>query len=213
MDKIPNLKVDQKATGERMRNLCEKKNLNAADVQRYFGLDAPQAIYKWFRGETTPNIDNAVNYCRLVDVKIDDLLVIISEDKADEKAATGEANMSACEITEEISSGEMETANSADFEPATEECECSSAENAAITKHGATVGIDPVATGNRIKKLMSERDISVKHLQELFGFNHPQTIYAWRSGHSLPSLNRIVQLSSLLGTRISDILVTTDMCA
>ena len=42
--------------------------------------------------------------------------------------------------------------------------------------------IDMVATGKRIEMLRKAAGISVKDLQDVFGFTTPQAIYKWQSG-------------------------------
>ena len=42
------------------------------------------------------------------------------------------------------------------------------------------------ATGMNILRLRKSRGLSVKDLQEYFGFEAPQAIYKWQSGISLP---------------------------
>ena len=39
--------------------------------------------------------------------------------------------------------------------------------------------IDLVRTGQNITRLMKENNITVKDLQEIFGFEYPQAIYKW----------------------------------
>lgn len=62
-------------------------------------------------------------------------------------------------------------------------------------------------TGQHIKKLFSENGYTVKDIQNVMGFENPQSIYKWMSGASLPSLDNFVILSRLLHTSIEDILV------
>lgn len=42
--------------------------------------------------------------------------------------------------------------------------------------------IDMVATGNNITKLRKIAGLSVKDLQDIFGFATPQAIYKWQRG-------------------------------
>ena len=68
--------------------------------------------------------------------------------------------------------------------------------------------IDMVRTGANITALRKDRNISVKSLQELMGFNTPQAIFKWQRGDSLPSLDNLVILADLFGVSISEIVVT-----
>ena len=64
-----------------------------------------------------------------------------------------------------------------------------------------------VKTGNNIKSLLAQNNISVTQLQDILGFTSPQAIYKWFWGQSLPSIDNLVILSSILHVSIEDILV------
>ena len=70
--------------------------------------------------------------------------------------------------------------------------------------------IDPVATGENILRLRKERGLSVRDLQNFFGFEEPQAIYKWQYGKTLPSVDNLYALSSLLDVPMNDILVSTN---
>ena len=53
--------------------------------------------------------------------------------------------------------------------------------------------------------------MSVKDLQDVFGFTTPQAIYKWQHGTALPTIDNLVVLAAVLGVKIDDILVMTDM--
>ena len=62
-------------------------------------------------------------------------------------------------------------------------------------------------TGQNIEKLMIEKEISKKQLQNIFGFGTVGTIYSWCSGNKLPSIDNLVWLAEIFGTTIDKILV------
>lgn len=70
--------------------------------------------------------------------------------------------------------------------------------------------IDMVKTGQNINRLRKLAGVSVKDLQDVFGFATPQAIYKWQHGTALPTIDNLVVLAAVLGVRIDDILVTTD---
>ena len=70
--------------------------------------------------------------------------------------------------------------------------------------------IDMVRTGQNINRLRKSAGVSVKDLQEVFGFNSPQAIYKWQHGTTLPTIDNMVVLAKVLGVRIDEILVLTD---
>ena len=68
--------------------------------------------------------------------------------------------------------------------------------------------IDMVATGQNINRLRQQAGLSVRDLQNIFGFATPQAIYTWQHGVALPTVDNLVILASVLQVRIDDILVT-----
>lgn len=69
--------------------------------------------------------------------------------------------------------------------------------------------IDMAATGSVIKALHEQNGYSVQDVQEYFGFDQPQAIYKWQRGETLPTVDNLYALSTLLGAPIKDILVPT----
>ena len=67
--------------------------------------------------------------------------------------------------------------------------------------------IDMAATGRNIARLRIDAGITVKDLQDIFGFNTPQAIYKWQRGTALPTVDNLVALAAVFGVRIDDILV------
>lgn len=67
--------------------------------------------------------------------------------------------------------------------------------------------INMEATGNNIKCLREQAELSVKDLQDTFGFNSPQAIYKWQRGMALPTVDNLVILAMALGVTIDEIVV------
>ena len=70
--------------------------------------------------------------------------------------------------------------------------------------------IDMVKTGQNIMNLRIKAGLSVKELQDIFGFATPQAIYKWQHGAAMPTIDNLVVLATLLNVRIDDILVLTE---
>ena len=68
--------------------------------------------------------------------------------------------------------------------------------------------IDMAKTGQNILDLRKQAGLSVKDLQDAFGFATPQAIYKWQQGLALPTIDNLVVLAALLGVSINDIIVT-----
>ena len=71
--------------------------------------------------------------------------------------------------------------------------------------------IDMIGTGQNICRLRLEAGISVKDLQDIFGFSTPQAIYKWQHGTALPTIDNLIVLAAVLGVKVDDILVLNDM--
>lgn len=68
--------------------------------------------------------------------------------------------------------------------------------------------IDMVRTGQNISRLRKQAGLSVRDLQDVFGFATPQAIYKWQQGVALPTIDNLVVLAAVLQVRLDDILVT-----
>lgn len=67
--------------------------------------------------------------------------------------------------------------------------------------------IDMVKTGRKIMRLRKENGLTVKDLQNIFGFTTPQAIYKWQRGAVLPTVDNLVILANVFHVHIDEILV------
>ena len=70
--------------------------------------------------------------------------------------------------------------------------------------------IDMAGTGQNINRLRKNAGVTVKELQDVFGFTTPQAIYKWQQGTALPTIDNLVVLAAVLNVRIDEILVMAD---
>ena len=70
--------------------------------------------------------------------------------------------------------------------------------------------IDMTATGINITRMRINEGLTVKDLQDVFGFSTPQAIYKWQRGTALPTVDNLVVLATVFGVRIDDILIFQD---
>ena len=68
--------------------------------------------------------------------------------------------------------------------------------------------IDMIGTGQNIARLRKQAGLSVRDLQDVFGFATPQAIYKWQQGVALPTIDNLVVLAAVLQVCLDDILVT-----
>lgn len=71
--------------------------------------------------------------------------------------------------------------------------------------------IDLQATGNKIKELRKTNKYSIKDIQDVFGFEYPQAVYAWEQGKNVPTIDNLLILSKLFGVQIEQIVCVTNV--
>ena len=49
--------IDLAATGENIASLRKDRGMTVRDLQRWFGFEEPQAIYKWQKGKSLPTVE------------------------------------------------------------------------------------------------------------------------------------------------------------
>ena len=64
-----------------------------------------------------------------------------------------------------------------------------------------------IKTGQNIIRLRQQKGLSVKELQDIFGFATPQAIYKWQHGTAIPTVDNLVVLSAVFGVPLDDLLV------
>ena len=67
--------------------------------------------------------------------------------------------------------------------------------------------IDLAATGANISRLRIRAGLTVRDLQDVFGFGTPQAIYKWQRGAALPTVDNLAVLAAVFGVKIDDILI------
>ena len=67
--------------------------------------------------------------------------------------------------------------------------------------------IDMRKTGINISVLRKNAGLTVKDLQNIFGFGTPQAIYKWQHGSAIPTIDNLVILAAVLGVSMDEIIV------
>ena len=70
--------------------------------------------------------------------------------------------------------------------------------------------VDMTATGINITRMRINAGLTVKDVQDVFGFSTPQAIYKWQRGAALPTVDNLVVLAAIFGVKIDDILIFQD---
>ena len=82
--------IDLAATGENIRRLRIARGLTVRDLQKYFGFEEPQAIYKWQRGQSLPTVDNLYALGNLLGITMDEILVPVRNQLHTDREQQGE---------------------------------------------------------------------------------------------------------------------------
>lgn len=67
--------INMKATGIRLRQVMDRKNITVKDIQQYLNLSCVQSVYRWLGGHSMPTVDHLYALSELFQVPIDYLIV------------------------------------------------------------------------------------------------------------------------------------------
>lgn len=68
--------IDATATGKNIKAIMKAKGFKTTDIQDRCGFNTPQAIFKWFRGDAVPTIDNMIIIADMFGITIDQIVII-----------------------------------------------------------------------------------------------------------------------------------------
>lgn len=77
--KICNKTINMVETGKKLKAMAEERGLAAEDIRAGLNLASRQAVYRWYRGETIPSLENLRRLEDIFDVKSMDDLVVFSD--------------------------------------------------------------------------------------------------------------------------------------
>ena len=72
---------------------------------------------------------------------------------------------------------------------------------------------DIVASGERMKEIRKQRNISVKQVMEYMGFESTQAVYKWEAGKCYPQADNLVALAMLYNVSPMELLVEEDLAS
>ena len=73
--------ISPQATGRRINKLRKAMGLRTTDISDYLGFSEPQAVYKWFRGDSLPTLQNMFQLSQLLDLPIEDIICSVRADR------------------------------------------------------------------------------------------------------------------------------------
>jgi len=71
--------------------------------------------------------------------------------------------------------------------------------------------VDLQSTGKKIKELRKESGLSVRDIQDLFGFEYPQAVYAWEQGKNVPTIDNLLVLARLFQVSVEEIVISREV--
>ena len=66
--------IDLRSTGARINVLRRERGITVDELRVYLGMNNPNSIYKWFRGEVLPTLENMYALSVILEVPIDDII-------------------------------------------------------------------------------------------------------------------------------------------
>ena len=74
-------------------------------------------------------------------------------------------------------------------------------------KKKACVSLDMTMTGHVLNLMIKKRGYTVSEIQKELGLSCPQPIYRWINGQTLPSIDNLYKLSTLLEVHMEDLIL------
>lgn len=71
--------------------------------------------------------------------------------------------------------------------------------------------IDLKNTGTQIKSLRKLNGFTVKDIQDIFGFEYPQAVYAWEQGKNVPTIDNLLVLARLYEVSVESLIITQNV--
>lgn len=69
--------IDAVKTGEKIKTAVKKNGYTAESVRVMLGMGDKSNIYKWFRGESLPTIDNFLALSMILGITVNDMIVTV----------------------------------------------------------------------------------------------------------------------------------------
>ncbi|MCD8038496.1 MAG: helix-turn-helix domain-containing protein [Lachnospiraceae bacterium] len=67
--------TDMLMTGGLIKRLVQEGGYSVGEVQQALGLSCPQPIYRWYKGQSMPSIDNLFILSQMLGLHMEDMLI------------------------------------------------------------------------------------------------------------------------------------------
>lgn len=72
--------TDMLMTGQLIKRLVSEGGYSVSEVQEQLGLSCPQPIYRWYKGQNLPSVDNLFILSSMLGLHMEDLLIQKDDD-------------------------------------------------------------------------------------------------------------------------------------
>lgn len=76
VEKTPHPVINMKATGKHLEKIMKEEGVTPKFFARIMGWEKPQAIYRWYYGETLPTLDTLAVLARVLNRSVESLLIM-----------------------------------------------------------------------------------------------------------------------------------------
>lgn len=75
MSKPKYTSMDMLMTGQLIKRLVSERGYSVTEVQEKLGLSCPQPIYRWYKGQNLPSVDNLFILSDMLGLHMEDFLI------------------------------------------------------------------------------------------------------------------------------------------
>lgn len=72
--------TDMLMTGQLIKRLVNEGGYSVSEVQERLGLSCPQPIYRWYKGQNMPSVDNLFILSSMLGLHMEDMLIQRDDD-------------------------------------------------------------------------------------------------------------------------------------
>lgn len=67
--------IDMLMTGQLIKRLVSERGYSVSEIQEKLGLSCPQPIYRWYKGQNLPSVDNLYILSSMLGLHMEDFLI------------------------------------------------------------------------------------------------------------------------------------------
>ena len=73
------ISINMRETGKNIKRMVRESGYSVRDIMEITGISTEQAVYKWFRGESIPQVETLLVLSKILGIEMTELLVIDGE--------------------------------------------------------------------------------------------------------------------------------------